>query len=340
MTMKFLLFFCLAFLSLGITAQTQNAKQLHETAKSFMRQGDFSNATLVLIRALQQDPSSLDINKDLAYTYFLQSDLTKALETIKPLLERDDADDQCFQIAGNIYKGLKDFKDCEKVYKKGLKKFPASGPLYSDYGGLLMASQDVGAIKYWEKGIETDPGYSGNYYNACKYYFLSGEKFWCALYSEVFINIEIQTPRTIEIKEQLLETYKRIFSDNDFFNKEKRRSPFEQAFVETLSKQAQIAASGLTPESLTMIRTRFILDWLNSFATKYPFRLFEHHLQLLQTGLFDAYNQWLFGSVQNLISYQSWVGIHTAEANSLSTFQKGRIFKLPAGQYYHQQDSR
>lgn len=333
--MKVFLITCLFFASLGSVAQPQDAKQLHETAKSFMRQGDFSNASLVLIRALQQDPSNLDINKDLAYTYFLQKDYTKALETIKPLLERDDADDQCFQIAGNVYKGLKNFKECEKVYKKGIKKFPASGPLYNDYGGLLMVSQDVNAIKYWEKGIETDPAYSGNYYNACKYYFLSGEKLWCALYSEIFINIEIQTPRTIEIKEQLLETYKRIFSDNEFFNKEKRKNLFEQAFVETLSKQLQIASSGLTPESLTMIRTRFILDWVNSFSNKYPFRLFEHHTQLLQTGLFDAYNQWLFGSVQNLMSYQNWVGVHSTEINSLNAFQKGRIFKLPLGQYYH-----
>lgn len=334
--MKLFLIICFIFVSLRPFAQQQDAKQLHETAKSFIRQGDLSNAELVLIRALQQNPSDLDISKDLAYTYYLGKDYNKALETIKPLLDRNDADDQCFQIAGNVYAGLKIFKDCEKVYKKGLKKFPSSGPLYNDYGGLLMANQDVTAIKYWEKGIETDPGYSGNYYNACKYYFLSGDKLWCALYSEIFINIEIQTPRTIEIKEQLLEIYKRIFSDPDFFNKEKRKNLFEQAFVEALSKQTQLASTGLTPESLTMIRTRFILDWDNSFANKFPFRLFEHHLQLLQSGLFDAYNQWLFGSVQNLMSYQNWTGIHSTEVTALTNFQKGRIFKLPAGQYYHQ----
>ncbi len=315
-------------------AQVQDARQLHETAKTFMKQGDYSNASLVLIRALQQEPSSLDMNKDLAYTYLLQRDYRKALETIKPLINRDDADDQCFQIAANIYKGLQDFKACEKIYKKGLKKFAASGPLYNDYGGLLWANKDVTAVELWEKGIKTDPGYSGNYYNASKYYFLSGEKSWAALYSEIFINIEIQTPRTIEIKEQLLESYKRIFSDNAFFNKEKRKNVFEQAYVETLSKQSLIASAGLTPESLTMIRTRFILDWNKGFSNQYPFKLFDHHLQLLQTGLFDAYNQWLFGPVQNLVSYQNWLSNHPGESTALNAFQKGRIFKLPTGQYY------
>ncbi len=157
---------------------------------------------------------------------------------------------------------------------------------------------------------------------------------WAALYSEIFINIEIQTPRTIEIKEQLLESYKRIFSDNAFFNKEKRKNVFEQAYVETLSKQSLIASAGLTPESLTMIRTRFILDWNNGFSNQYPFKLFDHHLQLLQIGLFDSYNQWLFGPVQNLVSYQNWLSNHPGESTALNAFQKGRIFKIPGGQYY------
>lgn len=57
-------------------------------------------------------------------------------------------------------------------------------------------------------------------------------------------------------------------------------------------------------ESLMMIRTRFILDWMNSSAKKYPHRLFEYQQQLLREGMFEAYHQWLFGSAQNLVSFQ------------------------------------
>src|SRR5205823_4936330 len=105
-----------------------------------------------------------------------------------------------FQIAGNIYKALGEVKECDKMYKKGIKKFPNSGALYKEYGDLLWINKDYTAIKQWEKGIEMDPDYSGNYYNACKYYYLSTDKIWSIIYGEIFLNIESMTSRTAEIK--------------------------------------------------------------------------------------------------------------------------------------------
>src|SRR3982751_2050280 len=108
------LFTLVAFLLSFFIAKTQapDANQLHETGKAFMRQGDFDNATLVLNRALQQDPGNIEISKDIGFNYYLQKNFAKALEIIKPLLDRNDADDQCYQIAGNIYKALNLPKEC------------------------------------------------------------------------------------------------------------------------------------------------------------------------------------------------------------------------------------
>jgi hypothetical protein len=84
-----------------------------------------------------------------------------------------------------------------------------------------------------------------------------------------------------------------------------------------------------------MIRTRFILDWFTDFGNKFPFKLFELQRQLLQEGMFDAYNQWIFTAAQNLPAYQNWITINAGEYTELNRFQKGRIFKIPTGQYYH-----
>jgi hypothetical protein len=84
-----------------------------------------------------------------------------------------------------------------------------------------------------------------------------------------------------------------------------------------------------------MIRTRFILDWFTDTGDKFPFRLFDLQRQLLQEGMFDAYNQWIFAAVQNLPAYQNWINLNTSEYNELTRFQKGRVFKIPTGQYYH-----
>ncbi|HRF20053.1 MAG TPA: hypothetical protein PK977_17875, partial [Chitinophagaceae bacterium] len=168
-----------------VSAQPEDSKTMHETAKTFMRTGDFDNAIIVLTRALQQDKNNLEMQKDLVMSYYLKRDYAKALDGVKALIDRDDADVVVFQIAGNVYKALEEVKECEKVYKKGLKKFPKSGPLYSEYGELLWAVKDFSAIQQWEKGIEADPAYGGNYYNAALFYFYTKDKVWSLIYGEI-----------------------------------------------------------------------------------------------------------------------------------------------------------
>lgn len=318
--------------AVGVSAQT--AAELRENARSFMQQGDFSNATLVLNRALQLEPRNTEIIRELSLSQFLQKDFSKALETLTPLLNSDDADDQTYQIAGSIQRQLNNPREAEKIYRKAIKKFPSSGPLYNDYGDLLWAQQDMNAIRQWEKGIETDPSFSKNYYNACKYYALRSNWVWASLYGEIFVNIEPIGSRTPEIKALLLEGYKKIFiAGNPEPGSEIR--PFETAFRATLDKQSSLSARGINAETLTMIRTRFILDWDGANAQQFPFRLFDLHRQLLREGLFDAYNQWLFGSSENLAAFQQWTTSHDAEYKAFTKMQRSRIFKLPAGQYYH-----
>jgi hypothetical protein len=101
-----------------------------------------------------------------------------------------------------------------------------------------------------------------------------------------------------------------------------------------MSKQSSVANKGITTETLTMIRSRFILDWYQANATKFPLRLFDYQQQLLKEGLFDAYNQWLFGAAENLATYDSWSKTHAEQYEAFNTFQRNRIFKMPAGQYY------
>ncbi|MGZ8550027.1 MAG: tetratricopeptide repeat protein, partial [Chitinophagaceae bacterium] len=61
---------------------------------------------------------------------------------------------------------------------------------------------------------------------------------------------------------------------------------------------------------------------------------FDYQQQLLKEGLFDAYNQWLFGAAENLAGYDSWSKTHTEQYEAFNTFQRNRIFRMPAGQYY------
>ncbi|HMK25000.1 MAG TPA: hypothetical protein VK483_03150 [Chitinophagaceae bacterium] len=333
------IFSLLLVLSIGFSVMAQeDPKTLHETAKTFMRSGDFDNAIIVLTRAIQQDKNNLDMQKDLVMSYYLKRDYQKALKGVEALIDRDDADAVTFQIAGNVYKALEQVKDCERVYKKGLKKFPKNGPLYSEYGELLWAKKDFSAIDQWEKGIEMDPGFSGNYYNAALYYFYAKDKVWSLIYGEIFVNMESLSERGAAMREQLLQAWKeKLFADADLMKgEEKNKSEFAKAFLQGMSKQASLAGKGINTEILTMIRTRFILDWYEKNAIKFPFRLFDYQQQLIREGMFDAYNQWLFGATENLAAYDNWTKTHAEEYNGFNTFQRSRVFKMPAGQHYQE----
>lgn len=334
---KYFLFLIASFFAITSFAQPgDDPKTLHENAKTFMRSGDFDNAAIVLVRALNQDKNNLEMQKDLVMCYYLKRDYTRALEGVESLLDRNDADVVTYQLAGNVYKALEQGKECEKVYKKGLKKFPKSGPLYSEYGELLWASKDYSAIDQWKKGIQTDPGYGGNYYNAALYYFFTKDKVWSIIYGEIFVNMESLSERGASMKQLLLQAYKeKLFAEADMLKgEEKNKSEFAKAFLTSMNRQSSLANKGLTIETITMIRSRFILDWYQNYAAKFPYKLFDYHQQLLKEGMFEAYNQWLFGPVENLASYDNWTKTHADQFASFTNFQKNRVFKMPAGQYY------
>jgi Tfp pilus assembly protein PilF len=333
MTMRH--FFVFFFLLISATTFSQEVEKLMESAKTFTRQGDYANAKLVLNRALQIKPNDPTILKELSYTNYLAGDLTAARDIIMPLVESDNADVQSFQIACNIYKGAGDSKECERLYKKGLKKFPNSGALHFEYGEVLLTQeQPAEAIRQWEEGIEKDPAYPGNYYHAGKYYYYTkSNPVLSILYGEIFVNSESYTVRTAEVKNIVLESYKMFYAD-EFDYKGKKSNAFQLAVAETLEKQREQTGQGLNTESLTMIRTRFLLEWYNKNAAKFPYRLFDQLQYLVREGMFEAYNQWLFGAAANVVQYQQWTVANAKKNSDFSYYQKNRVFKMPAGQYY------
>ena len=326
--MKYLFIPICCLLSLASFAQQEEGKTIQETVSNFIKQGDYPNAVVVINRALQQDQNNQQLLRELAFVQYLQRDYNRALNTIKPVLERKDTDVPSFQVAAMIYKAKDEAGEAEKLYKRALKKFSNSGPLYSEYGELLWARQDYSAVRQWEKGIEVDPNYAGNYYHAARYHYFTMDKVWSLIYGEIFVNMESYTRRTIEVKNMLVNGYKKLFSDQDIMKNQDNKNEFAGAYLTNMNRQAAATESGITPETLTMLRTRFILDWDEKYAAKFPFRLFEYHRQLLKEGLFEAYDQWLFGSVQNLTAYQSWINTHPDAYQQFNSFQQGRVFKM------------
>lgn len=311
----------------------QNAR---ETARAFVRQGDYTNAILVLNRAIENDSQNIDLKNDLAFAYYLQRDYNRAVATLEPVLDDRDGDVQSYQVLGLTYRAMNEMRDAERMYRNAIRRFPDHGALYNDYGELLWSTGDFSdAAKQWIRGIHRDPTYSGNYFNAARYYYMSADKAWGLIYGEMFLNLESYSSRTPEAKHMLVEGYKKLFADVDMTKNQENRNEFVKSFLNVMKSQAHLVSNGITADALSAVRTRFLLEWFDKYAAKFPFRLFEYQRQLAKSGLFDAYNQWIFSASGNLSAFQQWTTLHSEEYNRFVYFQKNRVFKVPKGQHYH-----
>lgn len=310
--------------------------QIRQTAIEYARKNDFSNALMVLSSGLTKTPNSLILLKELAFTYYLAGAFEQAAVVMLPLVQRDDADIQTFQIAGNIFNGLEDWKQSEKIYRKGLKKFPQSGQLYSEYGQLLWSLKKTSeAITEWEHGITEDPTHSGNYYHAAKFYFAAADKARCIVYGETFVNLESFSARTDEMKYLLIESYKRIFNLNDskvYYIK--KTTDFEVRFLQTISRYSYLAAKGIGVESLYEMRLGFINEWFKSNQESFPFSMFDRFKYMVDNGMFEAYNRWLFGMAVDVEAHQTWVRQHQQAYDEFLKFQRNNLFHPKMGQHY------
>ncbi len=336
--MKYFFFLAFALSCMyTLSAQAPTTRQLQDNAKTLLQQGDFDNAVKALQRARQQDPNSLEVLKDLSYANFLKRDFATAIELGKIIVERPDADQQAYQVLGLAYKAIASYKEAGKLYRAALKKFPNSGVIYNEYGEMSAMDKELDeAIVQWEKGIEMDPGYSSNYYNAAMYYASTGNWIRAMLYGETFLNLESFTTRSAEFKPRLYEIYKNILAPGaiNALQNARATSGFEKEVLGSLLKAAGESRVDGSVESLGKLRTQFVRDWSQEKQKRFPYRLFDHQEYLLKDGLFEAYNYWLFSPAVNADAFRTWQNTHAKETEGFKKFQESRVFKIPVGQYY------
>lgn len=332
-------FFCLLviFFAGKSAAQTLTVNQLQENAQQYMQQGDYEKAVSTLLKARQQAPLNMSLLTNLSFAYFLQRDFSKAIETGKVAIEMDDADQKAFQVLGLSYKSIASYKEANKMYKAALRKFPNGGVIYNEYGECLALDKNLkDAIIQWEKGIQQDPNYSGNYFNAVKYYIDQQNWLRIMLYGEIFINLESYSAKTIETKNYLLKAYQNLIHTNNLNQKQNDRplSGFEQSILAIWSSLSPIKVAIFNIDSLTSLKNGFLQKWDKTNNLQYPYRLIDHWKQLSNEGILAAYHQWVLGDATNADEYEKWQVEHAKEFVMFQQFQQSRIFKIPTGQYY------
>lgn len=318
------------------------AEQVYLQGKEYLTKGAVRQAVATYRRALDLAPDVPVVRRDLGQAYYLTGDYKEALATLEPLIDAGQADESAYQIAGASLAAAEEYKKARTLLRKGLDRSARKGMLYHELGAVYEKENDrENALKTWLEGIEKDPAYHINYYEATRMYMYTTQMVWPILYGEVFLNMERQTPRANEVRKMLIAAYKRFFfMANDKKEPAKKKTPgsaasFEEAVEEVLNKQFPAVSDGITTENLTMLRTRFIMDWNELYASRYPYAVFAYQDDLLRDGHFDAYNQYLYGRADNAQQLSAWNQFHPEAMGHFETWAQGHAIKNYSGGFYN-----
>ncbi len=352
--------FILLLFIVQLTFAQSNQEKAFEKGRAaiqLMDNGQVEEAVKLLEEAQKLDPERFDYPYEMAYARYIQQDFKGAIKILEKIESHRDVSDRLYQLLGNSYDNIGNTDKAMGVYERGLMKFPHSGSLYHEQGIVKMNRQEYDeALSFFEKGIYMSPAFPSNYYRAAKIYCSSTEEVWGMIYGEIFINLERNSQRTVEISKLLYDTYKGQilftsdtsmsvgFSQQTTMNvsnsagKKEFKLPYGMVYELTLMMSIENEKT-IDLNSLDRIRKRFVFNYFNQeFGRKYNNALFEYQKQIADAGHLEAYNYWVLMK-GNENEFATWVVLNKEKwdrftewftAHPIKINDKNRFF---SGQY-------
>jgi tetratricopeptide (TPR) repeat protein len=346
--------FIITFLiSFSIFAQRNEvAWNKAKEAIKLMDDGKIDESILILQECEKIDKNDYTYPYEIAYAYMLKKEYENAINILDKTKKYKNINSQIYQMSGNCYSYIGKPELAIKEYEAGMKKFPNAGNLHLEKGNIFLSQEKYNeAIQNYEKGIKADPMFSSNYYRLALLYLDSNDKLSGLIYGEIFMNLERTTNRTTEISKLLFKTYKKAikingeeskieFCDvvvdlNNFKNKEFKMpfcGIFGKSFILSILNQKEINLN-----TLSEIRIEFIKNYFKEDYIKYPNVLFEYHKAMLDKGIFDSYNKYVFqiGSENEFaewkknseVDYEKFVDWYTNKKNLLKIDNTNKFIK-------------
>lgn len=319
---KIFALFTLCLLSGLALAQTneQIALEKGKEAIKLMDDGYIDKSIELLEEAQKLDPEKFAYPYEIAYAYYMKEEYKTAIKTLEKTEKYKNINDKLYQLMGNSYDMLENSKEAIKTYEKGLKKFPNSGPLYLELGVMQLHKEELNAaLSYFEKGINVAPSFPSNYYWASKLFCDSDEEVWGMIYGELFMNLERNSKRTVEISKLLFDTYKSeikfandssisvSFSKNNVIDINNIKIPFGVGIYEPTLLMSLLSVKEINISSLDIIRSNFVDNYYKQgYDKRYPNVLFAYQKKVKDAGHMEAYNYWILmqGDTYEFMNWQ------------------------------------
>jgi tetratricopeptide (TPR) repeat protein len=269
----------------------------------------------------------------LSFAYYLKKDYKTCISIGKSLYKRKDVIDRVYQLVGNSQDLLGEPDKAIETYKTGMKAFPNSGRLYLEAGVVERKRDEPGkAISYWEAGIKADPDHASNYYWLAKTFADSEEPIWSFFYGEIFMNLELNSERTIEISKLLYQNYEKSLraeadSTIDYQmtkkgfqivvkNKREMKKikkgktpvlPFEGTYSILYSAMGKVLTQrGINLNSIYEVRLNIVNNWHGKNDHGYTNGLIDRQKTIIDAGFFEAYSYWIL-SQGDTDAFEAWL---------------------------------
>ncbi|NEQ49139.1 MAG: tetratricopeptide repeat protein [Leptolyngbya sp. SIO3F4] len=312
--MKTLFTLCFALLAVTTFGQTDKEKayELGMQAIQEMESGNIEKSIQLLEQSQKLDPDNPDYPYEIAYAHYLDKDYKAAMKILTKLTKHKEANDRVWQMLGNCHDLNGKPEKAIETYEKGLELFPTSGILYLERGNMELIQEEYNeALYYYEQGIRVEPAFPSNYYWAAKIFLNTNNEVWGLLYGEIFMNLERNSQRTVEISTLLYNTYaseitrtsdtsatvslcqNMVVDINDLMGGEEFKMHFCMVYEPTLLIAVAFADTIDLP-NLDTIRTNFLKSYYDMGHHKtHPNVLFEYQKRVQKEGHLEAYNHWI-----------------------------------------------
>jgi tetratricopeptide (TPR) repeat protein len=150
----------------GNDAYPANSYFLFMESELLKKQGRLDDAIYLIEMAIENDPESLFLKKELAILYLHKKDNENALIVVEQILEKDPESVDALVMFASIKKALDKDADVKPIYEKVLINDPERGSVYQILGKMYFSEGDMdNALRVYEKMLEYFPdNYVGYYY--------------------------------------------------------------------------------------------------------------------------------------------------------------------------------
>lgn len=176
---------------------TPESSYYYFTEAQFQKnKGNPDKAIFYLGKAIESDPESLYLKRELALFYLYGEKIEEALNVVEKILEKNPNEVEALIMAGRIKQALNLDDDVKEIYEKVITNDPKQEAIYLILGGLYLDEGDLEkAFSVFEQLVENFPeSYAGEFFLG-KIYAEQGK----------FKEAEKKLNKTLELEPNLLE---------------------------------------------------------------------------------------------------------------------------------------